>query len=135
MKENFNRAKGFPYRTIAIGRNISLYFFAKAIIHSFDFDFDHCFGFYDNIEDHFESKIGFELFADIGEESEFPGVKNTRIKDVFDSIGEKFLFLFDYASEWTFELEFLETAERMKNAKYPLIVDSKLKAPKQYYYF
>lgn len=132
LNDKFDRVKGFPYRTIAIGRNITLYYFAQAIVHSFDFNFDHCFGFYDNLEDYFESKNGFELFADIGEESEYPGVKNARVKEIFDSVGDKMLFLFDYGDEWTFELEFVEIAERMKHVKYPLVVDSFLKSPKQY---
>jgi len=39
-----------PYRTIAIPESYSLYDLAEKIIESYDFDFDHAFGFYDNIK-------------------------------------------------------------------------------------
>ena len=33
----------------------------------FDFEFDHCFGFYDNLRKYHDSKRSYELFVDIGE--------------------------------------------------------------------
>lgn len=38
---------------------------AESIVDSFNFYFDHCFGFYDNIERWIKSEEGYELFADI----------------------------------------------------------------------
>ena len=38
------------FREIALLETQTLYNFAEAIIDSFDFDFDHCFGFFNNIK-------------------------------------------------------------------------------------
>lgn len=65
-----------PWRTIAVPESAALYRLAEAINEAFDFLFDHPFGFYDNFKDPYHSKTGFELFADIGEESDYPGEKN-----------------------------------------------------------
>ena len=71
------KTKGRPYRTIAIQGNKTLYKLAETIIKSFDFYFDHCFGFYDNLTNPLKANEGYELFQDIGEDSNFPGVKKT----------------------------------------------------------
>lgn len=81
--------KGKPYRIIAIPSNQKLYDLAEGVTSSFEFYFDHCFGFYDNIKRWVDAKEGYELFSDIGEESRFPGVKKTKIKKVFDVVGKK----------------------------------------------
>jgi len=74
----------------------------STILDSFDFDFDHPFGFYDNIKRWVDSREGYELFTDIGEGDEFEGVKKTKVNRVFDRIGKKMFFLFDYGDEWHF---------------------------------
>ena len=84
-----NRVRGKPYRIIEIPDNLTLYDFAEAITESFDFDFDHCFGFYDDLKNCYNSEKGYELFKDIGEESEHKGVKKTKMKDVFKELKAK----------------------------------------------
>lgn len=127
-----DNAGEIPYRTLAIPEGSTLYNLAESVVESFDFDFDHSFGFYDNIKNWIKSKEGYELFADIGEESKFTGVKRTKTNKVFDKIKKKMLFLFDYGDEWHFtvELERIESPEQ--NAKYPLVVESAGEPPPQY---
>ncbi len=55
-----------PHRTIAIDASADLYALAQAINHAFDFDFDHAFGFYDNLKDPYRANTKYELFADAG---------------------------------------------------------------------
>ena len=126
------RAKGHPYRVLAIPEEFTLYRLAEAIVNSFDFYFDHCFGFYDNIKKWIDSGEGYELFADIGEETKHKGVERTRVRRVFDKIGKKMLFLFDYGDEWHFivELKGVESSDNYE--KYPLVAESVGYAPPQY---
>jgi len=123
---------GKPYRILAIPEGFTLYNLAEAIVDSFDFYFDHAFGFYNNIQRWTQSTEGYELFADIGEESNFKGVKRTKITKVFDKIRKKMLFLFDYGDEWHFivELKGIESPE--EGAEYPLVVESVGIPPPQY---
>ena len=132
LSDWYGHIKGMPYRILAIPEGFTLYNLAEAIVDSFDFYFDHAFGFYNNIKRWTESTEGYELFADIGEESEFKGVKRTKINKVFDKIKKKMLFLFDYGDKWHFivELKGIELPE--EGAEYPLVVESVGKSPPQY---
>jgi len=132
LSDWYGRVRGMPYRILAVPEGSTLYNLAEVIVDSFDFDFDHCFGFYDNIKRWTESTEGYELFADIGEESKFKSVKRTKINEVFDKIKKKMLFLFDYGDEWHFivELKGIESPE--EDAKYPLVAKSVGEAPPQY---
>lgn len=129
LTDRFTHLEGNPYRILAIGRNKTLYYFAATIIDSFNFQFDHSFGFYDNLKNISNSKLGFELFADVGEDSNFPGVENSRIMDLFTEIGQERLFLFDYGDNWMFHLRFIGIDERKTNVKYPKVIEKYLKAP------
>jgi hypothetical protein len=124
--------EGKPFRVLAIPEKFTLYKLAKAIIASFDFDFDHPFGFYDNIKKWTHSDEGYELFADIGEESEYSGVKKTKINKVFNQVGKKMLFVFDYGDEWHFIIELKGIELPKKGIRYPFIVESVGEAPPQY---
>ena len=121
-----------PYRVLAILEGSTLYSLAESIVESFDFDFDHAFGFYDNLENSTHSKEGYELFSDMGEESRFEGVEGTKIKRVFDKLGKKMLFLFDYGDDWHFTVELERVESPREDAKYPLLVESVGDVPPQY---
>ena len=121
-----------PHRVLAIPEEFTLYNLAESIVESFDFDFDHAFGFYDNLKNSTNSKEGYELFADIGEESEFEGVERTKIKKVFDKLGKRMLFLFDYGDDWHFTIELQRVQSSEEAIKYPLVVESVGDAPPQY---
>jgi hypothetical protein len=125
-------SKTYPYRVLAIPEGLTLYRLAEAIVDSFDFWFDHCFGFYDNINKRLDSKEGYELFADIGEESEFKGVEKTRVNKVFDKIGKKMLFLFDYGDNWEFIVELVGVESPKEGERYPFVAEFFGAAPPQY---
>ncbi len=105
------------------------------IIDSFGFDFDHCYGFYDNPDQYFRSKISYEMFVDIGEEPESPGkkgVKKVRVDRVFKKPGDIMLFLFDYGDNWQFKVELGSIEKTAKLNIKPKVLKSIGKAPPQY---
>jgi len=85
------------YRAFEIADTSSLYELAQAIVRSFDFDFDHAFGFYSKLKgDIDESRVRFELLIYMGEgESEARSVKRTRVVEAFPSVGTKTRLHFD----------------------------------------
>lgn len=121
-------------RRIQIPGSKSLYNFAKVIIDAFDFQFDHCFGFYDHLKDKRNRKKVFELFVDLGEESSVlaRGVKKTAVFQAFDAVGEKLIMLFDYGDGWQFNVELKEIRKGDKGATKPVVIESIGKAPMQY---
>ncbi|MEK7658767.1 MAG: hypothetical protein AAB352_02760 [Patescibacteria group bacterium] len=124
------------WRSIAILDSQSLYNLAEEIVNAFGFDFDHCFGFFDNLDSWTKAKVKYELFADTPETRlENPNsksVEKTKIQQVFTNVGDKMLFLFDYGDNWEFivELKIIEKPDFKK--LYPLLLESAGKAPEQY---
>ncbi|RJP74076.1 MAG: hypothetical protein C4524_13590 [Candidatus Zixiibacteriota bacterium] len=121
-----------PWRTVALPAGASLYDAAQAIVASFDFDFDHAFGFYDNLKLWGKPREGYELFADMGEKGEFPGTKKAPIGQVFDRRGKRMLMLFDYGDQWPFVVELVETRPGESGEKLPRMMQSEGEAPLQY---
>ena len=82
---------------------------AKGIVAAFGFDFDHAFGFYSQLTGRnvLRSRPAYELFADMGEDTEAKSVKRTRVAEAFPAVGHKMLFLFDYGDDWRFTVEVL----------------------------
>ena len=122
-------------RKIQIAHTKTLYNFAKVIVNSFGFQFDHCFGFYENFQKYHDSKKMYELFVDFGEERSRPwakGVKNTKISQAFKKPGDKMHFLFDYGDCWHFSVELEEIKQAEKWDLKPVILESIGKAPLQY---
>jgi len=132
LSDWYGKVKGQPFRVLEIHGDFTLYSLAKAIVDSFGFYFDHPFGFYDNIKKWSNSNEGYELFADIGEESEFKGVKRTKISKAFDQIEKKMLFLFDYGDEWHFIVELKGIELSKEGERYPFVAESIGGAPSQY---
>lgn len=128
------RDKDHCIREISILGSQSLYNFAEAIVKSFDFYFDHCFGFYDNLKSHTRSKVGYELFPDIGEEPfrGSKGVKKTKVSEAFRNIGDKMLFFFDYGDSWHFIVELKELREAAVGSLFPVLSNSIGEPPLQY---
>lgn len=123
-----------PFREIAVLSSHSLSTLARAIVTSFGFDFDHCYGFYDDLKDPYESKEMYELFTDIPEDPTpgALGVTHVKIAKAFDRIGKKMLFLFDYGDNWHFIVELIDISPFEKKAKYPRILKKVGQAPEQY---
>ncbi|MNO27289.1 Plasmid pRiA4b ORF-3-like protein [compost metagenome] len=124
--------RGRPTRKVAVPANASLYDLAIITIEAFEFEVDHAFGFYDNIKNWTCSEKGYELFADIGEKVEFPGVKRAKISKVFHTSKQKLLLLFDYGDEWHFIVQYLRGTEVKPGQELPLLIESKGEAPAQY---
>jgi hypothetical protein len=122
--------RGRPYRTLLVPANASLYRLAEAITDAFEFDFDHAFGFYDNLKNPYRAREGYELFTDLGEPGRHKGVKKTPVGAVFNTMKKKMLFLFDYGDEWRFVVQLIGT-EPHKGKKIA-VVDSFADAPSQY---
>ncbi len=94
------------------GEEITLYDLAEIFIEAVEFEFDHAFGFYSNLESPFgENEEKYTLFSDLGEpEDTEPGVKETLVENVFTS-GKQLAFLFDYGDEWHFLITCREVGE------------------------
>jgi hypothetical protein len=122
MSDRKGAAEGKPYRIIAAPGSLSLYNFAEVIVGSFDFEFGHPFGFYDNTEQwkestrHWEqSTLRFDSIGDGG--SRFESVRETKIEDVFLETGKEMLFLMRYTDESHFLLRLVKIEE------YPCIIE------------
>ncbi len=126
-------------RDVEVRASSSLYALAEAIvIDAFGWDFDHAFGFFNDLECYHDSTGRYELFADIGETDEYLSgatplsVKKTKVQDVFDDVGKKMLFLFDYGDEHLFVVELVDQKAKQLKHGYPMISNVKGKAPEQY---
>lgn len=125
-------------REIEVSENANLYKLAKAIVGAYNFDFDHCFGFFSKIAEchYFDSERKYELFADLEDEGIEPtgagSVKKTKVKEVWQNIGDKMMFLFDYGDNWQFVIELIGFSEKDTKKKYPRLLKKIGKAPKQY---
>lgn len=122
-------------RTIEISGASRLKRLAQAILESYEFAFDHAFGFYSNIRNYSRSEEKYTLFADLddAEDEEIDGksVSKTTTKRVFEP-GKTMLFLFDYGEEWIFHVTCLSVHEREPDKTYPLLVEARGQAPEQY---
>jgi hypothetical protein len=145
MKKRKAEEKGEIYLILTIPEGFTLYELAESITDAFDFDFDHSFGFYDNIKswtdsvERYESSTGgltrsilFALLFPPGELEDKRNVARTKVNEVFDDPCKKLLFLYDYGDEWHFIVQLKETRAPEKDTKYPQIVESVGKAPPQY---
>src|SRR4051794_26368915 len=107
---------------------------AKAIVGAFDFEFDHAFGFYSNLTGPYVRRSGtsYELFADMGEETNSRSVKRTRLVEAFPEVGHRMLFLFDYGDDWRFVVEVLGIGNKEPDVRYPRVLKKVGASPQQY---
>lgn len=124
------------YRDFEISAANNLYALAQAIVRSFDFDFDHAFGFYSKLKGNiYDSPVRYELFVDMGEgDDDARSIKRTRIIEAFPSVGTKMRFLFDYGDEWIFLVELVSRKPKEPKARLPRLLSSVGKPPVQYAY-
>lgn len=126
------------YRIIHINPKLSLYSLAEAIIDSFEFDLDHCFGFFNQYANGslYNSIEKYELFTDLPdvEPTGAGSVEHTKIKDVWTHIRKKMYFLFDYGDNWIFEVDLVDlNTDSIRNSRrFYEIIKSVGKSPKQY---
>lgn len=128
--------RGEVYRDVAILDSFSLYDFAESIVDAFGFNFDHSFGFFNNLENWVKSTEKYELFADMEDQGIEPvdskSVEKTKINQVFKNKGDKMLFLFDYGDNWEFIVELKDIKALETKKSYPFVVKSSGVAPEQY---
>ena len=122
------------YREIEIESCKTLSDLAEAIIHAFDFEFDHAFGFYSKLtgRDVMRSQPKYELFADMGEETTAKSVRKTRVADAFPDVGHAMLFMFDYGDDWRFIVEVIGRGQKAAKTRYPKVLQKVGQAPEQY---
>lgn len=121
-------------RTIDIKGSASLEKLAKTILDAYDFALDHAFGFFDNLDYPYHSNEAYSLFADLdyvdtpeGDKS----VKKTKISSAFEQ-DKTLAFLFDYGDDWIFHVRCTSINKAEADKKYPVVIESKGKAPEQY---
>jgi hypothetical protein len=121
-------------REIEVISSRTLVDLAKAIVAAFDFEFDHAFGFYSNLTGPYvrDSGTSYELFADMGEETNSRSVKRTRVAEPFLEIGQRMLFLFDYGDDWRFVIEVLGIGNKEPGVRYPRVLKKVGTSPQQY---
>lgn len=103
-------------------------------MNAFDFDFEHAFGFYSKLtgEGVMRADPKYELFADIGEETDADSVKRTRVDKAFAAVGDKMLFLFDYGDDWRFVVDLIGFGRLDPKARYPKLLRQEVASPEQY---
>jgi hypothetical protein len=128
-------------RTIEIPEAFSLYRLAEALIGAFGFDFDHAFGFFDSDQGTghiFAAERKYDLFTDMIEEGEdieptgAGSVKKTMVSEVRREPSDRMVMLFDYGDDWRFTVVLKAWGVQDKTRKYPVILEEKGHAPKQY---
>jgi len=124
-------------RQVAVLGNKSLLHLAQVILEAYDFDCDHCFGFYGNIDKHpgrVQTEV-YEAFVDADVEPTNDcarSVERTKISSVFKEAGKRMLFMFDYGQDWRFIVELKEKRDTEPTEKLPEILKSVGEAPSQY---
>jgi len=124
-------------RQVSVSGNKSLLHLAQVVLEAFDFDCDHCFGFYGNINKHpgREQTEVYEAFVDADVEPTndcAKSVERTKISSVFKEVGKRMLFMFDYGQDWRFVVELTEKRDTGPEEKLPGMLKSIGKAPLQY---
>jgi hypothetical protein len=109
----------------------TLYDLAETLIEALGFQFDHCFEFCDNLNNPYDSKERYTLFADIGEADDDPGVKKTPISEVFTE-GRTMLFHFDYGDDWEFLVTCTDIGEETASRRYRKVLSRRGTPPEQY---
>lgn len=134
-----------PYRILAIRPDMGLLELGVCVLSAFEFEYDHMFGFYDNLKKYRSSKVSFEhpqLIEHANNEGWRPGSSNRNkqthnmedycVADIFTRKGKKWLMLFDYGDKWHFWLTLEDRARLAEGTELPQIMESKYDAPEQY---
>ena len=131
------------WRKVAVKDSTTLYRFAGVILDAFDFDRDHCFGFYSEMKRNmYDSDRVYEYFVDVveedGEDDDFGvtpgalGTKKTRVSEVWKTPKDEMLFYFDYGDDWRFFVRLESIGALLPKEKYPRVLESRGDAPEQY---
>lgn len=123
------------HRTLEVKGSTSLYDFARAIVHAFGFQFDHAFGFHNNIKKWYESDEVYTSFGDDEGGSSVDGkeksVKNNYVYKVFEP-KKQMIFHFDYGDDWFWLVDCQRVTAAVGGKEYPHVTKIKGEPPKQY---
>lgn len=108
----------------------------EAIIYkSFGWDDPHMYSFFfDNIP--YSKSRGMEYCCSMEPDlfsGERPNPTSTKLRDLNLKEGQRFLFIFDFGDDQQFGIEVEGLSKTVSGKKYPLILEEKGRAPKQYY--
>ncbi len=115
------------YRHIKISSNATLDCFAQAVLDAFEFDNDHLYAFFLNNK---RWDNGDAYYSDNADSADRLAT-HYKLKQVGLTAGKKFLYLFDFGDDWTFNCKVLRILE--EETKKPEVIRSKGEAPEQYY--
>ena len=124
------------YKDIYIEPHISLYTFAKRITDAFEFNFDHCFGFFKSpkIYQGAYDMEHYDLSYDLGYHKMRPHtqkVKQADVIDIFKEVKDKWWMLHGYSDGWLFELECRSVDDESK-LKCGTVIKASGETPQQY---
>ncbi|MEQ9288273.1 MAG: hypothetical protein RIG77_15255 [Cyclobacteriaceae bacterium] len=132
-------SKKSPYRVLALEKDTSLSDLGYMVLDLFDFDFDHLFGFYDNLKwwadsdeayEMEEESFNFELDENPTKSKSL--LDKVTIGDIFTRKGKKWLMLYDYGDEWKFWLTLDKKVKYDPSIEYPVLIAAKYDSPRQY---
>lgn len=99
------------------------------ILEAYDFDDEHLYSFFLDGEKWSNDCITAPLDFD-----EHPKADNVLIGDLNLATGRRFLYLYDFGDEWTFQIEVVGLEEGEPEPFDPFVKESKGDAPQQYFY-
>ena len=106
------------------------------IYNAFGWDDPHMYAFFMDNKPYSQNRK-MEYHCSPGEEIEFfnegkPNSTDIKLKDLSLKKKQKFLFIFDFGDDHMFSIKVDDFSETKESTKYPLILEEKGKAPKQY---
>ncbi len=114
------------YRHIQISGNSTLQELHNAIQDAFQFEDDHAYGFFmDN-----KRWSDWDCYYSPGADDGYRSAGKCTLDQAGLCKGKKFLYLFDFGDEWTFQCKVLKVVE--EDTPVPMILKSKGKSPEQY---
>lgn len=120
----------FPYRTLLVPVNLSIYQMAMAVLNSFNFDNENFYSFYTKKET--TGKAAFEKSMEKLPTPKAKDVKRNQVDKLFKSVGNIWYMLFDYDDCWWFSIELIKIDYSMPVGKYPRVIDSQFDNPIQF---
>ncbi|OAS21352.1 plasmid pRiA4b ORF-3 family protein [Paenibacillus oryzisoli] len=114
------------WRTIRISSHQTLHQLHIAIQSAFDLDNDHLYAFF--MDGQSWSRFAF-YSPDDGEE---PGADEAELGELNLTIGQTFLYLFDYGDEWHFQIRVESVSDMNTKGSKPQVLDGNGGSPKRY---
>lgn len=117
------------WRRIRISSHFTLYHLHEAIQHAFGFGDDHLYAFFLDGKRWSQKRVFYSLDAD-----DTPVVTEARLGELDLSVGQTFLYLFDFGDEWEFAVTVEDVQQIDTRKAKPQVTESKGNSPKQYNY-